>query len=80
MLATRGVSQSNISATKLKRFPIGLSPIVEQEEIAHVLAAADRKIEAEERRKAALQALFKAMLHQLMTGQVRTPDTVEVPQ
>jgi len=26
---------------------------------------------AEQRRKAALQALFKAMLHQLMTGKVR---------
>ena len=28
---------------------------------------------AEEQRKAALQALFKAMLHQLMTGQLRLP-------
>jgi type I restriction enzyme S subunit len=44
------------------------------------LQTVDCKIEAEEQRKAALQALFKAMLHQLMTGQVRTPDTVEVPQ
>ena len=71
MLATRGVSQSNISATKLKRFPIGLSSIAEQEETARILSAADRKIEAEEQRKAALQSLFKAMLHQLMTGQIR---------
>ncbi|TEU13938.1 MAG: hypothetical protein E3J21_17300 [Anaerolineales bacterium] len=71
MLATRGVSQSNISATKLKRFPIGLSSIAEQEEMARILSAADHKIEAEEQRKAAFQALFKAMLHQLMTGQLR---------
>ena len=34
----------------------------------------DRKIEAEEQRKAALQALFKAMLHQLMTGQLRVKE------
>jgi type I restriction enzyme S subunit len=40
-------------------------------EIVHMLSAVDRKIEAEEQRKAALQALFKTMLHQLMTGQVR---------
>jgi type I restriction enzyme S subunit len=73
MLATRGVSQSNISATKLKRFSIGLSSVTEQEEIARILSAADHKIEAEEQRKAALQALFKAMLHQLMTGQLRLP-------
>jgi type I restriction enzyme S subunit len=80
MLATRGVSQSNISATKLKRFVIGLPSITEQEEIAHSLSAADCKIEAEEQRKAALQALFKAMLHQLMTGQIRlrATETYEV--
>ena len=41
---------------------------------------------AEERRKAALQALFKAMLHQLMTGKVRvgsdeeTNDVKRMPQ
>jgi len=34
----------------------------------------DRKIEAEEQRKAALQALLKTMLHQLMTGRVRVRD------
>ena len=36
-----------------------------------ILKVVDRKVEAEEQRKAALQALFKTMLHQLMTGQVR---------
>jgi len=46
-----------------------------------MLSAVDRKIEAEERRKAALEALFKTMLHQLMTGQVRVPEqTSEVCQ
>jgi type I restriction enzyme S subunit len=71
MLATRGVSQSNISATKLKRFAVGLPSIAEQGEIARKLSVTDRKIEAEEQRKAALQALFKTMLHRLMTGRVR---------
>jgi type I restriction enzyme S subunit len=74
MLATRGVSQSNISAAKLRQFVIGLPSVAEQREIAHSLAAADRKIAAEEQRKAALQELFKSMLHQLMTGQVRVKD------
>ena len=71
MLATRGVSQSNISATKLKRFALGLPSLAEQEEIVRMLSMVDRKIEAEQQRKAALQALFKSMLHQLMTGRVR---------
>jgi len=34
----------------------------------------DVQIAAEEQRKAALQALFKSMLHQLMTGQIRVKE------
>jgi type I restriction enzyme S subunit len=39
-----------------------------------LLSVADRKAEAEEQRKAALQALFETMLHQLMTGEIRVYD------
>lgn len=42
----------------------------EQRAIARILSAVDKKIAAEEKRKAALQTLFKTMLHQLMTGQM----------
>jgi len=52
---------------------IPMPSLVEQKEIAHILAVADEKIRTGERRRAALQALFKSMLHQLMTGQVRVP-------
>lgn len=72
-LAARGVSQSNISAARLRTFLVPLPPMPEQWEIARELSAADRKIEAEEKRKAALQALFKSMLHHLMTGKIRVP-------
>lgn len=34
--------------------------------------------QAEEQRKATLEALFKAMLHQLMTGRVRVAGWTEV--
>lgn len=77
MLATCGVSQSNISATRLRQFVIGLPSLSEQEEIAHILATADCKIGAEEGRKVALQALFKSTLHQLMTGQLRLTQDLE---
>jgi len=60
------VNKSNFS-----KFLIAIPPLPEQEAIAQTLSALDHKIEAEERRKAALQALFKTMLCQLMTGQVR---------
>jgi len=45
----------------------------EQHKIARILRAVDRKIEAEENCKAALEALFKTLLHHLMTGKVRVP-------
>jgi hypothetical protein len=35
---------------------------------------------AKEQRKAALQALFKAMLHQLMSGQLRLPKSGSLPK
>jgi type I restriction enzyme S subunit len=72
-LASRGVSQSNISATKLKRFSIPLPPLPEQQEIARILRAVDRKIEAEEARQRALEALFRTLLHDLMTARRRLP-------
>ena len=74
MLATRGVSQSNISATKLKGLSIGVPPIAEQQSMCRTLSAADGKIESEEDRKTALQALFASMLEQLMTGRVRVKE------
>jgi type I restriction enzyme S subunit len=70
-LATRGVSQSNINATKLRGFQVSLPPLPEQRDIARILSAVDRKIEAEDKRKAALQTLLKTTLQHLMTGQVR---------
>jgi type I restriction enzyme, S subunit len=69
--ATRGVSQSNISPTKLKQLVIGLPPIPEQLGITGILESMDQKIAAEEDRNTALHAFFKSMLHQLMTGQIR---------
>lgn len=74
-LATRGVSQSNISGSRLKTLCIPLPPdLDEQKEIAHILSSVDKKLSQAESRKQALQALFKSMLQLLMTGQVRVKD------
>ena len=69
--ASRGVSQSNISASKLRGFHIPLPPLDEQREIARILAAIDHKLVTENQRKTALHALFKSALEQLMTGKIR---------
>jgi len=73
MLATRGVSQSNISASKLKGFLVHMPPIATQVLVAKPLASIDEKIGAETQRKSALEALFNSLLHHLMTGKVRVP-------
>ena len=73
-LASRGVSQANISATKLKTFKIPLPPLPEQQEIANILSTIDRKIEIEQRGKDLLKQLFKTMLHKLMSGEIRLKD------
>ena len=71
-------TQKNVSKRILERFPIPLPPLSEQREIARILQAVDRKIEAEENRKEALEALFKSLLHDLMTARRRLPkDFVE---
>lgn len=82
LLATRGVSQSNISASKLKGFLIPIPPIFEQKQIANFLTLMDQKINVEDTRKSTLQSLFQTLLHLLMTGQVRAnylamPETKE---
>ena len=67
----RGSSYPAVSNTDVLNQSVPLPTLDEQREIACILSSADRKIEAEEQRKAALQALFKSMLQQLMTGRVR---------
>ena len=46
----------------------------EQKEIANILSNIDKKIQQAESRKQTLQALFKTVLNQLMTGKVRVKD------
>lgn len=46
----------------------------EQQEIAAILNIIDRKIDLHRRKRAVLDNLFKALLHKLMTGEIRIND------
>ncbi len=70
---TRGTTIKGVPRKDLMNVPTPLPPLPEQREIARILQAVDRKIEAEERREAALEAVFKALLHDLMTARRRLP-------
>ena len=73
-LATRGVSQANISAGKLREFGIPMTDLDEQDEIVTILDTIDRKIDLHRRKRAVLDDLFKALLHKLMTGEIWVGD------
>jgi type I restriction enzyme S subunit len=69
--AKRAVAQSSINQGDVQSLVLPLPACDEQNKVVEFVASADAKIAAEEDRKTALDALFKSMLHQLMTGQVR---------
>ena len=74
-LASRAVGQANINATKLRTVLFPLPPTIdEQREIVAVLDAIDRKIDLHKKKRAVLNELFKALLHKLMTREIRVTD------
>lgn len=73
-LASRAVGQANINATKLRTVLFPLPVIDEQREIVAVLDTIDCKIDLHRRKCAVLQELFKALLHDLMTGEIRVEE------
>ena len=61
----------NLQLRQLQSAFIPLPPLDEQREIARMLQAVDAKIAAEQTRRAALEDLFKTLLHELMSGRRR---------
>jgi len=66
-----GASYPAVTDKDVLNQKIPLPPLPEQEEIAYILSAVNKKIVAERKRKAALKELFKTTLHKLMTGEIR---------
>jgi type I restriction enzyme S subunit len=68
-----GRLKQGINIPVLLNLLLPLPPLPEQRAIAETLRAVDRKIEAEQARRQALEALFQALLHDLMTARRRLP-------
>jgi type I restriction enzyme, S subunit len=64
----------NINSGILKRALLPLPTIEEQTEIVRQLDLVERKLELHETKHAALTDLFRTLLHQLMTAQIRVDD------
>ena len=65
-----------INTTKLKGFPVLVPTLNEQGEIVGILENVDAKLDLHYRRRDYLTALFRTLLHQLMTAQIRLQDVV----
>jgi type I restriction enzyme S subunit len=65
----------NLNTGAIDGFLIPLPPTLdEQREIIAILGAIDRKIDLHRCKRAVLERLFKALLHKLMTGEIRVAD------
>lgn len=71
-MAKRAVAQSSVNQGDVGRLLIPLPPDVEtQDEILTILNALETKSSVHARARVSLDNLFRTLLHQLMTGQVR---------
>ena len=69
-----GSTKGALTCSFLRGLPVPVPPMDEQQEIVAVLDAIDRKIDLHRRKRAVLDDLFKALLHKLMTGEIRVAD------
>jgi len=74
--AHKNVSSINsvFNASLAGTIPIWFPQPNEQQEIVDILGAIDKKLDLHKQKKAVLEELFQTLLHNLMTGQVKTED------
>jgi type I restriction enzyme S subunit len=70
----KDIARANLSLLDLRSFKVPSPPSEEAEEIAKVFRQIERTIEVCKQRKHVLDDLFCALLHQLMTAQIRVRD------
>ena len=78
-IATRAVSQSNISATRLKGFPVPRPGLDEQDEVVVHVEVLDRKLAVHRGKLKQLLDLFRTLLHELMTANTRVHEIESYP-
>ena len=66
-----GAIMPNLTNVALRQIPILFPSVDEQSEIVAILDTIDRKIDLHCRKRVVLEELFRAMLHKMMTGEIR---------
>src|SRR5205085_2913945 len=71
--SAHGTMTLNLDDIETFKIPCPSDPN-EADEIVAILTALDRKIDLHKRKRAVLEGLFKALLHKLITGEIRVTD------
>ncbi|AKQ56443.1 EcoKI restriction-modification system protein HsdS [Bordetella hinzii] len=70
-----GGQQQNLNLEIVRSLLVVVPPTrAEQDEIVAILDAIDRKIDLHRKKRVVLEELFKALLHKLMTGEIRADE------
>jgi type I restriction enzyme, S subunit len=69
-----GSTRGALTCAILRQLQVPLPGVEEQREIAALLDAIERKMDVHRRKRAVLDGLFKALLHKLLTGEIRVAD------
>jgi type I restriction enzyme, S subunit len=69
-----GGAQQNLNVAILKKLPVPIPDLAEQERIVEILGSVDEKIENEKCRLNKLQILKRGLLQDLLSGKVRVKD------
>ncbi len=75
----KDIARANLSLQDVRNVLMPKPPINEQREIFAVLDAIDRKIDLHRQKQAVLEKLFEALLHKLMTGEIRVGELASLP-
>ena len=68
----KDIARANLSLQDVRNLLIPKPTVNEQQETVAILDAINHKIDLHRRKRVALEDLFKALLHKLMTGEIRT--------
>lgn len=77
--AKHGLAQQHLNVSAVKRTIVPVPKLAEQDEIDSVMATVQQKIALIAVKKNSLTALFRTLLHQLMTAQIRV-DNLDIPE
>ncbi len=77
-LARRAVNQANYNRNEISVLKIPLPTYQEQRKIADAIGTVDAKIQHHRQKRSKLEDLFRTLLHQLMTAQIRV-DNLDLP-